>query len=94
MNAQEIGRYKVGDDELVLRVPNDEVPRVKLTAALGAMETAETSEMGLRYFAVVLSVLTGRSIEECYTMVPLGTVALMWEDITRWLEHLRPVRPC
>lgn len=94
MDARNIGKYAVGGEVYSLVIPDDEIGKQKLTAALGAMETAESSEQGLRYFTVVLSVLTGRSIEECYTMIPLGTVALMWADIRTWISGLVPVRPC
>lgn len=95
MNATTIGTYQVpGGGSYTLTVPDDEIGKQKLTAALAALETAETSEMGLRFFTVVLSILTSRSIEECYTMIPLGTVSLMWADIRTWISGLVPVRPC
>ena len=94
MNAQVIGRYRVGDDELVLRVPDDEVSRVKINAIVERMEAAESAEMSVTLMAVLFGVLSNRSTEEIMGMVPMETINRMMEDFKRWTNHLRPVRPC
>ena len=98
MNAHTIGTYQVpGGGSYTLTVPEDEKGREKVAACLGMMETA--GEVGDRQRSIaalnlLLSVLTGRSVEEIASMVDLGTIALMWRDIQSWTDHLQPVRRC
>jgi hypothetical protein len=96
MDAKEIGRYKVGDDELVLRVPepDDVVAVAKVNAIVEKMEATEDAAMNVKYFAVLLSVLSGWSTEEIATMVPLPTITQMVTDFREWTDCLRPMRPC
>lgn len=96
MDAKEIGRYKVGDDEIVLRVPDpdDEVAVEKINAIAARMDSTEDAEMNVRYFAVLISVLASRPVEEIMTMVPLPTITQMVVDFREWTTHLRPLRPC
>jgi hypothetical protein len=95
MNAHTIGTYQVpGGETYTLTVPEDEIGRAKITACLGMMETAGEAgdrQRAIAWLNVLLSVLTGRSVEEIAAMVDLGTVALMWRDIQAWTDHLRPV---
>lgn len=99
MTANEIGRYKVGDDEIVLRVPDqdDAVAVAKVNAVCERMEKAEADEdpeMAVRCFAILISVLSGWSTGEIMTMVPLPTITQMVTDFRAWTDCLRPVRPC
>lgn len=99
MTANEIGRYKVGDEEIVLRVPDpdDEVAVEKVNAISARMEQAEAEEdpeMVIHLMAILVGVLSGRSTEEVSEMIPEKTVHEMMKDFHEWVSHLVPVRPC
>jgi len=97
LDEQVIGKYRVGDDELVLRVPDDEVSRAKINAVAERMEQAEAEEdpeMVIHLMAILVGVLSGRSTEEVSEMIPEKTVREMMKDFHEWVSCLVPLRPC
>lgn len=94
MDSKLIGEYDVCGEKYRLVVPDDEVSRLKINAISARMDSTEDAEMNVRYFAVLISVLSGRSTEEIMTMVPLPTITQMVLDFRAWTDCLVPVRPC
>lgn len=99
MDAKVIGKYQVGDEEIVLRVPDpdDEVAVAKVNAIVARMEQAEADEddgMIVHLMAILVGVLSGRSTEEVSEMIPAATVHEMMRDFHQWVSCLRPVPKC